>query len=101
MEEQEWSSDQEQGKETKIINTRQILVLFGNDSKRDTIDNFVAFHTVNKKKREIKELIKYEMIEKLSDEQARQYIEEILGLKNSQEKLVNIPQKIEINACRN
>ncbi len=84
MEEYTWSSYQEYVKETKIISTRQILVLFGNNNE-EAIDNFVTFHAVNKEKKDIKEIIEYEMMEKLSDEQARQYMEQILVLENIQE----------------
>lgn len=84
MEEYPWSSYQEYIKENQIIETRQILLLFGKN-KIEAINNFVGFHKVNKKQEKIQEFMEYEMVEKLSDEQARKYIEEILGLENIQE----------------
>lgn len=84
MEEYPWSSYQEYSKKNKIIEEKQILLLFGQDRK-EAISNFIEFHKMNKAQKDIKELIEYEMIEKLKDEQAKQYIEEILNLKNLQE----------------
>lgn len=92
MEEYPWSSYQEYIKENQIIETKQILLLFGNN-KREAINNFVGFHKVNKKQENIQEFMEYEMVEKLSDEQARKYIEEILGLENIQEVMQYSIQK--------
>lgn len=84
MEEYPWSSYQEYRRKSKIIDTRQILEVFGR-GRQESIDNFIAFHKIKKEKEQIKERVEYEMIGKLSDEQARQYIAEILELKNIQE----------------
>lgn len=84
MEEYLWSSYQEYSKKNKIIDEKQILLLFGED-RNVAIHNFIEFHKINEKQDDIKEQIEYEMIGKLSDEQAKQYIEKILGLKNLQQ----------------
>lgn len=84
IEEYQWSSYQEYIKKSKIVDTKQILELFG-DNKQESIDNFIAFHKINKEKEEVKEWMEYEMIGKLSDEQASLYIANILELRNIQE----------------
>lgn len=84
MEEYQWSSYQEYLKKSKIIEEKQLLRLFAN-CKKEARDNFIKFHTIDINQDNIKELMEYEMIEKLNDEQARKYIVEILGFKNIQE----------------
>ena len=84
MEEYCWSSYQEYIKEKKIINEEQVLKVFGN-SKEEAVKNFIEFHKINQIEDNIKELMEYEMIERLSDEQAAQYIAKIFELKNPQE----------------
>lgn len=84
MEEYPWSSYQEYLKESKIIETNQLLRLFGNN-KAEAIHNFVEFHKLNQKQDDIEEFMEYEMVGKLNDEQARKYIEEVLRLKDIQE----------------
>ena len=67
-----WSCYQEYIAGSKLINEKKILKLFG-DCKQEAIKSFVEFHKLSQrdKKQELKE---YEMIDKLNDEQARQYI---------------------------
>lgn len=84
MEEYSWSSYQEYLKESKIIETNQLLRLFG-ENKSEAMYNFVEFHKLNKKQDDIAEFMEYEMVERLNDEQARRYIEEVLELENIQE----------------
>lgn len=84
MEEYPWSSYKEYVTENKIIDERQILLLFG-DCKQEALKKFVMFHKANMEEDRMKDFIEYEMVERLNDEQARQYIAEILNLKNIQE----------------
>lgn len=84
MEEYPWSSYQEYLKDSSIIEQSQILALFANHTQ-EAIKNFITFHATGRNENDIKDLIEYEMIEKLDDEHARQYIEEILELTNIQE----------------
>ncbi len=80
--EYQWSSYQEYIGKEKIIESGQVLKLFGGNRK-EAIDNFIAFHKINQNK--IEDFVEYEMIEKLNDEQAKDYIKEILKLENIQE----------------
>lgn len=84
MEEYPWSSYQEYLKESKIIEINQLLRLFG-ENKAEAMHNFVEFHKLNKKQDDMAEFMEYEMVERLNDEQARRYIEEVLELENIQE----------------
>ncbi len=86
MEEYPWSSYQEYLEGREIVETKQVLMLFG-ENKTEAISNFINFHKVNQKREDIGELIEYEMVEKINDEQAKKYIEEILKLENIQEIL--------------
>ncbi|MCI8383572.1 MAG: hypothetical protein HFJ33_01660 [Clostridia bacterium] len=91
MEEYHWSSYQEYVNRSKMIDGTQILELFS-ENKKTAIHDFVEFHKKNEKEENIKEYIEYEMIEKLTDEQAKRYLSEILELKNIQEIVQYNPQ---------
>ena len=85
MEEYPWSGYQEYAKDREgIVDKKQILTLFGRN-KQEAQCNLIQFHKCNERQDEIKNFAEYEMIEKLSDEQAKQYIEEILEIENIQE----------------
>lgn len=84
MEEYQWSSYQEYVKKSKIINRKQMLLLF-NSCEKEAIKEFEEFHNANIMQENMKDFMEYEMIEKLNDEQARKYLIEILEIKNIQE----------------
>lgn len=84
MEEYQWSSYQEYVKESKIINEKQILLLF-NNCQKEAVKDFVEFHRASIRQENMNDFMEYEMVGKLNDEQARKYLIEILGLKNIQE----------------
>ena len=84
MEEYQWSSYQEYVKESKIINKKQILLLF-NNCEKEAVKDFVEFHRANIRQENMNDFMEYEMVGKLNDEQARKYLIEILELKNIQE----------------
>lgn len=85
MEEYLWSSYREYAKNSnEIVDKKQIFMLFGKN-KKEAIENLIQFHKVNEKANGIKEMIEYEMTGRISDEQAKKYIEEILKIKNIQE----------------
>lgn len=86
MEKYLWSSYQEYIGQDKLIDKKKILTLFGKELK-EAFDNFIEFHKTNLEGNKMKDLIEYEMIEKLNDEQARQYIAEILQIKDIQKIL--------------
>ena len=78
MEEYPWGSYQEYIKNDKVIvDKKQVLTVFGND-KKEAVHNFIEFHKKDKIQDNIKEYMECEMIEKLNDEQAKKYVEEIL-----------------------
>ena len=66
---------------SKIIDKKQVLILFGMQEQK-AIENFIKFHKINMTESEMKDYIEYEMIGRLTDEEAKKYIEEILGIKN-------------------
>ena len=83
LKEYKWSSYLEYINEEKIIDSKQILTLFGN-SKTEAINNFIAFHQ-NTIQEEIIDFLEYEITDKLNDEQALKYIIKILEIRNIKE----------------
>ncbi len=81
MEEYPWSSYQEYTSLSKIIDKKQVLILFGMQEQK-AVKNFIKFHKINLTESKMKDYIEYEMIGRLTDEEAKKYIEEILGIKN-------------------
>ena len=84
MEEYQWSSYQEYTKKSKIVDKKQILLLFNLD-KQEAIKYFIEFHKANIEQDNLNDFMEYEMIEKLDDEQAKRLLIEVLKLKNIQE----------------
>lgn len=84
MENYHWSSYQEYINEAKIIDKKQILLLFQND-ETEAIKDFKNFHLANIEKEDMQDFMEYEMTPKLNDEQATLYIKKILGIENLQE----------------
>lgn len=84
LEEYQWSSYQEYVKTNKIINKKQILMLF-NNCEQEAIKDFIQFHKINIMQDNMDDFMEYEMIEKLNDKQAKQYMIEVLELENIQE----------------
>lgn len=82
IQEYPWSSYQEYVGKEKLIDKAQVLDLFASNEK-EAIDNFITFHKINQNR--IEDFAEYEMVEKLNDEQAKDYIKEILKLDNIQE----------------
>lgn len=79
-----WSSYQEYTKKSKIIDKRQILLLFKNN-ETEAVKYFKDFHLVNLEQENIKDFMEYEIVPKLNDEQAMLYLKEILGIENLQQ----------------
>lgn len=71
-----WSSYKEYINMEKIINCKMLLSLFGN-IKQEAIRNFIIYNNVNTEK--TSDYIEFEIVTKLTDEQAKNVIEEILG----------------------
>lgn len=83
-EEYQWSSYQEYIKESKIIDEKQVLALFGED-RQEAIKYFIEFHKVNIERTKWEDFMEYEMIERLNDEQAMLYLVELLKVKTIKE----------------
>ena len=77
VEEYEWSSFNEYLESEKIINTEQVMKIFGNNYK-EARANFVAFHNVEVENNDASDLLEYEIRTKLTDEEVRKYIGKIL-----------------------
>ena len=73
----------------KIINTKQILQIFGNDYQ-EARKNFIAFHNVKGENKNASDLLEYEIRTRLTDEEAKIYIQKILEIKEIRElKIMN------------
>lgn len=84
MEEYQWSSYQEYIDIGKLINKKQILMLFS-DCEQEAVKEFIKFHEINVIQDNMNDFMEYEIVGKLNDEQAKQCIVKILELKNIQE----------------
>lgn len=85
MEEYPWSSYQEYTKMIDGITDKEaILRLFGKN-RQEAQSNLILFHKYDERQKDMKDFVEYEMMEKLSDEQAKKYIEEILELESIQQ----------------
>lgn len=82
IEQYKWSSYLEFIYGEKIINREWILPMFG-QTQKEAIENFIIFHSYEKKT--INEEVEYEIIDKLTDEQAKKKIQEVLNIKDVRE----------------
>lgn len=83
-EDYKWSSYKEYIGKTKIIDNRMLLSIFS-ENIEEAIKGFIKFHNINSdsnKEEEIKNMIEYEMCEKMSDEEMRRHICELLEIEN-------------------
>ena len=78
----EWSSYNEYIKGEIVVDTKMLMKIFENSK-----DNFEKFHQLNLYKNNMEDEIEYEIIEKLSDEEVKKYIQNILGFNNIYEIL--------------
>lgn len=78
IEDYKWSSYKEFINGEKIISSELILSMFG-QTKPEATENFILFHKY--KSDEINEEIEYEGISKLTDEQVKEKIQELLELR--------------------
>lgn len=79
-----WSSYNEYVGKSKIINSKLLLSVFSEDF-RIAKEEFIKFHNIDSdvdKGDEIRNIIEYELSEKLSDEEIRNYICELFGIQN-------------------
>lgn len=78
-EDYKWSSYNEFLFDSKIINPNPILSMFG-QTKKEARKNFIIYH--NRKANQINEEVEYEFVYKLTDEQAKEKIQQILKIEN-------------------
>ena len=72
-----WSSYKEYIGNKKIVDTDFLLSFFGSD-KSDAVNNFVKYTTNSEEG--INDYVEFEFVKKMTDEQAKEKIEEILGI---------------------
>jgi len=88
-EEYKWSSYKEYIGKPKIINNKLLLSIFSEDFETAK-EEFIKFHNINSdsnKEEEIKNIIEFELCEKMSDEEIEKHICELLGIQNISEIL--------------
>lgn len=88
-EEYKWSSYQKYIRFNKLVDTELLLSIFS-ENIDEAKEEFIKFHNINKeenKQNEINDMIEYEMYEKISDEEVRKYVCEILKISNIHEIL--------------
>lgn len=88
-EDYKWSSYKGYLKFNKLIDTRLLLSIFS-ENVEEAKDEFVKFHNASiedNKQNELNDMIEYEMYEKMSDEEVRKYVCEILEINNVHEIL--------------
>lgn len=79
-----WSSYKEYIKYNKLVDTRLLLSIFSENTE-NAKEEFIKFHNIDSdinKEERIKNLIEYELCEKMTDEDVERYIYEILNVKN-------------------
>lgn len=79
VEEYRWSSYQEYIKESKIIETKKIMSVFGK-TELESMQNFIDFHKREKEDKYGNDYIEYEMLEKLTDNELKEIIEKLLEI---------------------
>lgn len=88
-----WSSYKEYIIKPKIIDTQPIMQFFGENAQEAKM-NFIKFHDIIIENKYASDLLEYEIREKLTDEETKRYIENILGMENiSDLKKLEIKQR--------
>lgn len=81
MEDYYWSSYKEYIEKSDLIDTKKILSLFS-ENKKEAIKSFKIFNTKENINSQIDDFSEYEIISKLTDEEAKATIEEYLNIKD-------------------
>lgn len=84
-----WSSYKEYVGKTRIINNKLLLSIFAEDFQTAK-EEFIKFHNINSdtnKEEKISNIIEYELDERMSDEEIKNYICELLDIQNIREIL--------------
>lgn len=89
IEDYKWSSYKEYIDKPKIINNKLLLSVFS-ENLESAKEEFIKFHNINSdanKEEEIKNIIEYELCEKMTDEEIAKHICELLEIQNVHEIL--------------
>ena len=84
-----WSSYQKYLKIDNLVDTRQLLLIFSEDEEIAK-NEFIKFHNINdeiNKEIEIKNIMEFEMCEKLTDREVEKYVCDLLNIENVHEIL--------------
>ena len=81
MEDYYWSSYKEYIEKSDLIDTKKILSLLS-ENKKEAIKSFKIFNTKENINSKIDDFSEYEIISKLTDEEAKATIEEYLNIKD-------------------
>lgn len=97
-EDYKWSSYHEflrksYNKTKNVVNTKLILNQFSKENIEDAISQFIQFHKEFEKITDGRDIVEYEMIDKLTDEQLRKIIQNLLGIENMSEIKQNYAEK--------
>lgn len=88
-EDYKWSSYQKYIKSNKLVDTKLLLSIFSENIK-EAKEEFIKFHNINikeSKENEIKDMIKYELLDKMTDKEVLDCICVLLDIKNISEIL--------------
>lgn len=97
-EDYKWSSYQEflknpANKAKKLVNTNLLLNQFSKESMQDAIKQFIQFHKEFEKIKDGRDIVEYEMNDKLTDGQLREIVQNLLGIENMSEIKQNYAEK--------
>lgn len=90
MEEYKWSSYQDflgklNDNRKSIVNTKLLLNLFSKEDNKKAIEQYIEFHNKTENFLDGKDIVEYEMNDKLSDEELRNIILNVLQIENVDE----------------
>lgn len=89
----DWSSYKEYIAKPEIVDTQQIMQIFGGNTK-EAKRNFIEFHNIVVENKYAEDLLEYEIREKLTDNEVKRYIKNILEIESfSDLKKLEIKQR--------
>ena len=97
-EDYKWSSYHEflrkpDNKAKKLVNTKLLLNQFSKESAQEAISQFIQFHKEFEKIIDGRDIVEYEMNDKLTDGQLREIVQNLLGIENMSEIKQNYAEK--------
>lgn len=97
-EDYEWSSYHEflrnpENKSKRLVNTKLLLNQFSKENMQNAINQFIQFHKEFEKIKDGRDIVEYEMNDKLTDRQLREIVQNLLGIENMSEIKQNYAEK--------